>query len=158
MCADGSSSPRENWKPRRMSSAITIKTALANPAAKKAKLAFTILVAWLSRYQYDIDPDQPDSNRFHFVVVDEMFSKVDDNHAEYALKLFRQFGLQLLIVAPLDAKARVTEPYVGECYLHVVKDERSNHSEIFSMTARQFIDSTTATPTQNTGASSVALA
>jgi uncharacterized protein YPO0396 len=58
-----------------------------------------------------------------------MFSKVDDRHAEHALDLFRKFGLQLLIVAPLDAKALVTEPYVG-CYLHAVKDARTNCSEL----------------------------
>ena len=66
-----------------------------------------------------------------------MFSKVDDRHSEYALELFKKFGLQLLIVAPLDAKARVTEPYVG-CYLHVAKDPRTNHSEIARMTAQEF--------------------
>jgi uncharacterized protein YPO0396 len=103
---------------------------------EKAKLAFTILVAAIA-YQYDIDPHCPRSNRFHFVVVDEMFSKVDDQYAEFALELFQNFGLQLLIVAPLDAKARVTEPYVGS-YLHVVKDARTSESEVFSMTAREF--------------------
>lgn len=109
---------------------------------EKAKLAFTILVAAIA-YQYDIDPDRPVSERFHFVVVDEMFSKVDDQYAEYALELFRKFGLQLLIVAPLDAKARVTEPYVG-CYLHVVKDVLTSKSEVFSMTAREFEESISA--------------
>ena len=103
---------------------------------EKAKLAFTILVAAIA-YQYDIDPDAEHSDRFHFVVVDEMFSKVDDHYSEYALELFRKFGLQVLIVAPLDSKARVTEPYVG-CYLHVVKSERTNQSEIFAMTAKEF--------------------
>src|SRR5213078_2090541 len=81
------------------------------------------------------DPELPVSDRFHFVVVDEMFSKVDDQHAEYALDLFKQFGLQVLIVAPLDAKARVTQPYVG-CYLHAVK--KDNRSAIFEMTAQEF--------------------
>jgi uncharacterized protein YPO0396 len=104
---------------------------------EKAKLAFTILVAAIA-YQYDLDPEHPARDHFHFVVVDEMFSKVDDQHAEYALELFRQFGLQLLIVAPLDAKARVTQPYVG-CYLHVNK--RENRSEIFEMTAQEFEES-----------------
>jgi uncharacterized protein YPO0396 len=102
---------------------------------EKAKLAFTILVAAIA-YQYDIDPTRNTSDRFHFVIVDEMFSKVDDQYAEYALELFRKFGLQLLIVAPLDAKARVTEPYVG-CYLLVAKDNDSR-SEIHAMTAREF--------------------
>jgi uncharacterized protein YPO0396 len=101
---------------------------------EKAKLAFTILVAAIA-YQYDLDPEHPVSDQFHFVVVDEMFSKVDDQHAEYALDLFKQFGLQVLIVAPLDAKARVTQPYVG-CYLHAVK--KDNRSAIFEMTAQEF--------------------
>lgn len=103
---------------------------------EKAKLAFTILVAAIA-YQYDLDPAEHLPGRFAFVCVDEMFSKVDDRYAEYAMRLFEQFGLQLLIVAPLDAKARVTEPYV-DCYLHVVKDESSNRSQIFTMTAREY--------------------
>ena len=103
---------------------------------EKAKLAFTILVAAIA-YQFDIDPSDDDDDRFHFVVVDEMFSKVDDRYAEYALQLFEKFGLQLLIVAPLDAKARVTEPYVG-CYLHTVKNEKSRTSEVISMTATEY--------------------
>lgn len=104
---------------------------------EKAKLAFTILVAAIA-YQYDLEPDNPTSDRFHFVVVDEMFSKVDDQHALYAMELFQQFGLQLLIVAPLDAKAKVTQPYVG-CYLHVTKTE--NRSAIYEMTAKEFEES-----------------
>ncbi|MEM8671634.1 MAG: ATP-binding protein [Planctomycetota bacterium] len=100
---------------------------------EKAKLAFTILVAALA-YQFDVDPAP---GRFQFVVVDEMFSKVDDQNACYALQLFKQFGLQLLIVAPLDAKARVTEPFVNR-YLHVVKDAKSQRSQLFSMTAQEY--------------------
>lgn len=103
---------------------------------EKAKLAFTILVAAIA-YQYDIDPTGMTPGRFHFVVVDEMFSKIDDQNAEYALRLFEQFGLQLLIVAPLDAKARVTEPFVDN-YLQVVKDEATGRSKLFSMTAREY--------------------
>lgn len=103
---------------------------------EKAKLAFTILVAAIA-YQFDIDPSEDDDDRFHFVVVDEMFSKVDDRYAEYAMQLFEKFGLQLLIVAPLDAKARVTEPYVG-CYLHTVKNEKTRTSEVISMTAADY--------------------
>jgi len=103
---------------------------------EKAKLAFTILVAAIA-YQFDIDPAEPNDDRLHFVVVDEMFSKVDDRYAEYALQLFEKFGLQLLIVAPLDAKARVTEPYVG-CYLHTVKHDNQRTSEVFSLSAVEY--------------------
>ncbi len=116
---------------------------------EKAKLAFTILVAAIA-YQYDLVPGKSSSDRFHFVVVDEMFSKVGDQYAEYALELFRKFGLQLLIVSPLDAKARVTEPYVG-CYLHVVKDDKSSHSQILSMTAHEFQHIVEGTNGQRTG-------
>jgi len=103
---------------------------------EKQKLAFTILVAAIA-YQYDIDPTQAVSRRFHFVVVDEMLSKMDDQFAEYGLELFKKFGLQLLIVAPLDAKARVAEPYVG-CYSHAMKDDKTKQSEVLTMTAREF--------------------
>ena len=103
---------------------------------EKAKLAFTILVAAIS-YQFDIDPTGETPGRFQFVVVDEMFSKVDDQNATYALELFKQFGLQLLIVAPLDAKARITEPFVDR-FLHVVKDSTSHRSQLYSMTAREY--------------------
>jgi uncharacterized protein YPO0396 len=106
----------------------------------KAKLAFTILVAAIA-YQYDLQPGAAAGKaRFHFVAVDEMFSRIDDRNSKYALDLFAQFGLQLLIVAPLDAKARVTEPYV-KCYLHVIKDAESNKSEVFHMTAQAFNES-----------------
>jgi uncharacterized protein YPO0396 len=103
---------------------------------EKAKLAFTILVAALA-YQFDVDPEGHTPGRFHFVVVDEMFSKVDDQNARYALELFKQFGLQLLIVAPLDAKARVTEPFVDR-YLHAVKDSTTSRSQLYSMTAQEY--------------------
>ncbi|MEZ6135963.1 MAG: ATP-binding protein [Pirellulaceae bacterium] len=102
---------------------------------EKGKLAFLVLVAAIA-YQYDLDPDAKSSDRFHFVMVDEMFSRSDDQHAEYALDLFDRFGLQLLIVAPLDAKARVTEPYVGT-YIHVVKDKTTHCSELLSITAEE---------------------
>ncbi len=104
---------------------------------EKGKLAFLVLVAAIA-YQYDLEPDTDQSDRFHFVMVDEMFSRSDDQHAEYALELFERFRLQLLIVAPLDAKARVTEPYVGT-YLHVVKNKQTHRSELLSITPRNCI-------------------
>ena len=103
---------------------------------EKAKLAFTILVAALA-YQFDVDLTGDTPGRFQFVVVDEMFSKVDGPNARYALKLFKQFGLQLLIVSPLTANARITEPYVDR-YLHTVKNPETHHSQLYSMTAQEY--------------------
>ncbi len=107
---------------------------MGQSGGEKAKLAFTILVAAVV-YQFDIDPEAPESNKFHFVVVDEMFSKIDDRYAEYALRLFQKFGLQLLIVAPFDAKAKVTEPFV-DYYIHVVK--KNNRSRVLTMSSDEF--------------------
>ncbi|TWT81356.1 hypothetical protein CA13_28080 [Planctomycetes bacterium CA13] len=103
---------------------------------EKGKLAFLVLVAAIA-YQYDLRPDDPGADRFHFVMVDEMFSRSDDTRAKYALNLFAQFGLQLAIVAPLDAKARITESYVG-IYGHIVKDPETHRSELISLTAEQY--------------------
>ncbi len=100
---------------------------------EKGKLAFLVLAAAIA-YQYDIDPESCLSDRFAFVMVDEMFSRSDDQHAEYALDLFARFGLQLLIVAPLDSKIRVCEPYVGT-YLHVVKNNQTHKSELIAINA-----------------------
>ncbi|TWU06166.1 ATP-binding protein [Stieleria varia] len=105
---------------------------------EKGKLAFLVLVAAIA-YQYDLRPDDPSGDRFHFVMVDEMFSRSDDTRAKYALNLFARFGLQLAIVAPLDAKAKVTESYVG-MYGHIIKDPDTNRSELISLTAQQYRD------------------
>ncbi len=105
---------------------------------EKGKLAFLVLVAAIA-FQYDLDPDSDNDDRFHFVMVDEMFSRSDDHHAEYAMDLFEQFGLQLLIVAPLDAKVRVTEPYVGT-YIQVVKDRETQRSSLLTISAEQLRD------------------
>ncbi len=102
---------------------------------EKARLAFLVLVAAIV-YQYDIDPDDPRSDKFRFVMVDEMFSRTAAKYAKYAMELFKQFGLQLMIVAPLDAKARVCEPYVG-IHAHVVKDAETDRSEILSYTSQR---------------------
>jgi uncharacterized protein YPO0396 len=107
---------------------------MGQSGGEKAKLAFTILVAAVV-YQFDIDPEASISDRFHFVVVDEMFSKIDDRYAEYAMRLFQKFGLQLLIVAPFDAKAKVTEPFV-DYYMHVVK--KNNRSRALTMSSGEF--------------------
>lgn len=103
---------------------------------EKSKLAFTILVAAIA-YQYHIDPRDPVSERFHFVVVDEMFAKMADKFSLYALELFERLGLQLLIIAPLDAKARITDDYV-DYYALITKDEQTHHSDLVTLTAERF--------------------
>jgi uncharacterized protein YPO0396 len=83
---------------------------------QKAKLAFTILASAVA-YQYGIAKDRQNAQSFRFVVVDEMFSRSDETNSRYALQLFAQFHLQLLIVCPFDARARVVEPFVSSYHL-----------------------------------------
>ena len=83
---------------------------------QKAKLAFTILASAVA-YQYGIAKDRENPESFRFVVVDEMFSRSDETNSRYALHLFAQFHLQLLIVCPFDARARVVEPFVSSYHL-----------------------------------------
>ncbi|HWE94075.1 MAG TPA: SbcC/MukB-like Walker B domain-containing protein [Tepidisphaeraceae bacterium] len=83
---------------------------------QKAKLAFTILASAVA-YQYGIAKDRDNPESFRFVVVDEMFSRSDETNSRYALQLFAQFHLQLLIVCPFDARARVVEPFVSSYHL-----------------------------------------
>lgn len=106
---------------------------------EKAKLAFTILVAALV-YQYNIDPRSNHSNRFRLAVVDEAFAKVDDRYATYALNLFQKFGLQLIVIAPFDPKARVVEPF-ADYYVMTAKrteEDGKDRSQIFSLTKEEF--------------------
>jgi uncharacterized protein YPO0396 len=83
---------------------------------QKAKLAFTILASAIA-YQYGIAKDSANPNSFRFVVVDEMFARSDEANSKYALQLFAKFQLQLLIVCPFDARARVVEPFVSSYHL-----------------------------------------
>jgi uncharacterized protein YPO0396 len=102
---------------------------------QKAKLAFTILASAIA-YQFGLRPGETRSRSFRFVAVDEMFSKSDDDNSRYALDLFRQLDLQLLIICPFDAKALVVEPYT-ERY-HFAANPTETASEVFNLTVRQW--------------------
>ena len=101
---------------------------------QKAKLAFTILASAIA-YQYRIAGDTNNVNSFRFVVVDEMFARTDEENSRYALDLFSTFQLQLLIVSPFDARARVVEPHVSSYHLTVNPTTQS--SAIRSITAQE---------------------
>lgn len=82
---------------------------------QKAKLAFTILASALA-YQYGLNSETVLEKSFRFVVIDEAFSKSDDSNSQYALELFKQLGLQLLVVTPLD-KLNIIKPYVHRIFV-----------------------------------------
>jgi uncharacterized protein YPO0396 len=78
---------------------------------QKEKLAYTVLAASLT-YQFGLEWGAVRSRSFRFVVIDEAFGRGSDESAQYALQLFAQLNLQLLIVTPLQ-KIHIIEPFVA---------------------------------------------
>jgi uncharacterized protein YPO0396 len=101
---------------------------------QKAKLAYTILASAIA-YQYRLDDEDERDKTFRFVVVDEVFSKSDEQNSRFAMELFRQLDLQVLVVTPAD-KVRVVEPYIGSCH-YVNNNEEGNHSQVRSLTIQE---------------------
>lgn len=104
---------------------------------QKAKLAYTILASAIA-YQYGLDQETQRARTFRFVVVDEAFSKSDENNARYAMNLFKQLNLQLLVVTPLD-KTHVVEPYIEACHF-VSNTLEENDSRVSNLTIRQYYE------------------
>lgn len=85
---------------------------------QKVKLAYTILASAIA-YQFGLNSDDGRTRSFRFVVIDEAFSKSDDSNACYAMELFKNLNLQLLVITPKD-KINVIEPYIAS--LHFVSN------------------------------------
>ncbi|TVR24200.1 MAG: hypothetical protein EA396_02005 [Anaerolineaceae bacterium] len=102
---------------------------------QKAKLAYTILASAIA-HQYGLQ-DAPKTERsFRFVVIDEAFSKLDDDNARYAMQLFGQLGLQLLVVTPMQ-QLHVIENYV-RAYHVVVNNDAGSCSRLFNLTQSEY--------------------
>jgi uncharacterized protein YPO0396 len=125
---------RENWR-RDHSQKQFFDSSSGRSGGQKAKLAFTILASALA-YQFGLRPGETRSRSFRFVVVDEMLSKSDPENSRYALELFRQLDLQLLIVCPFDAKALEVEPFVQRYHFSANPDEMA--SEVFNLSVTQW--------------------
>ncbi|MFA5265566.1 MAG: SbcC/MukB-like Walker B domain-containing protein [Opitutaceae bacterium] len=94
---------------------------------QKARLAFSILAsAILSQYGLAASGSSL-GNTFRLVVIDEVFSRTDEENSRRALDLFQKLGLQLIVVSPFDAKARIVEDYVDSYHL-ALNPERNNSS------------------------------
>lgn len=79
---------------------------------EKAKLTYTILASAIA-YQFGIN--ESSSRSLRFVIVDEVFSKSDSINAQYAMQLFKQLDLQVMIVTPLD-KLNIAEEYISSVH------------------------------------------
>lgn len=103
---------------------------------EKTKLAYTILASALA-FQFNIKLSETRQKSFRFVVIDEAFGKIDPTNADYAMKLFEQLKLQVMIVTPLD-KINIVENYVNH-YAYVEKKE-NNKSRVFNIDKQAYID------------------
>jgi uncharacterized protein YPO0396 len=85
---------------------------------QKVKLAYTILASAIA-YQFGLNQENKKQKSFRFVVIDEAFSRSDDSNSRYAMELFKNLNLQLLVITPKD-KINVLEPYIAS--LHFVSN------------------------------------
>ena len=102
---------------------------------QKVKLAYTILASAIA-YQFGLNQSTGKSKSFRFVVIDEAFSKSDDSSARYAMQLFKNLDLQLLVVTPKD-KINVIESYISTIHFVDNKSE-GNYSRILPITIEEY--------------------
>ena len=102
---------------------------------QKAKLAYTILASAIA-YQYGLQDITAGERSFRLVVIDEAFSKLDDDNARFAMKLFKQLGLQLLVVTPMQ-QLHIIEDFV-KAYHVVVNNDEGSYSRLFNLTQAEY--------------------
>ncbi len=101
---------------------------------QKAKLAYTILASAIA-YQYRLTDHSAGDDTFRFIVIDEVFSKSDEVNSRFAMDLFMQLGLQVLVVTPAD-KMQIVEPYINSCHL-VLNNDQGTASKVRTLTVEQ---------------------
>lgn len=67
-----------------------------------AQLVYTVLGAAIA-HQFGINREAGGHRSFRFIVIDEAFSKLDEDKSAYLLKLCASLGLQLMVVTPLTS-------------------------------------------------------
>ena len=101
---------------------------------EKAKLTYTILASSIA-YQFGIQKENSSTSSFRFVLIDEAFSKSDSFNSEYAMKLFDQLDLQLMVITPLD-KINIVEKYIST--VHITESTKENSSIILHMSIEDY--------------------
>lgn len=114
----------------------TYSDTAALSGGEKAKLTYTILASALC-YQYNLDnEDEKRKGPFRFVILDEAFSKSDANNSIYALELFKELDLQLMVVTPRNG-INLVEGYINSLHL-IEKKGSDNTSSVSSMTIEEY--------------------
>lgn len=92
----------------------TYRNTGANSGGEQEKLVAFCLAAALS---YNLADKASDGRpRFAVLMLDEAFSKSDENYAAQALAAFDEFGFQLIMAAPIRMSG-IIEPFIGEAIL-----------------------------------------
>lgn len=110
----------------------TYYDSLGRSPGQKAKLAYTLLVAGLV-LQYGLSRSKPDSKTFRFVMVDEIFKGVDKDNSLHAMRLFAEFGLQLVLVNPWNDEIKMIERENFVASYHLVTNRDQSDSRLFSI-------------------------
>jgi uncharacterized protein YPO0396 len=101
---------------------------------QKEKLAYTILAASLT-YQFGLERGTGRARSFRFVMLDEAFARGSELSAHYALKLFSELNLQLLVATPLQ-KIHVIEPFVRN--VGFVQNEDGRSSKLRNLSIEEY--------------------
>jgi uncharacterized protein YPO0396 len=101
---------------------------------QKEKLAYTILAASLT-YQFGLERGTSRTRSFRFVMLDEAFARGSELSAQYALSLFSELQLQLLVATPLQ-KIHVIEPFVRS--VGFVQNEDGRSSKLRNLSIEEY--------------------
>jgi uncharacterized protein YPO0396 len=103
---------------------------------EKAKLTYTILASAIA-YQFGITSDKEGASSFRFVIIDEAFSKSDSFNSDYAMNLFKQLELQLMVITPFD-KINIVENYISS--VHITENCGNHDSRLLHMTIEEYTE------------------
>jgi uncharacterized protein YPO0396 len=100
---------------------------------QKARCAYAIMAAALA-YKAGFDYESVNSSKsFRFVVIDEVFSKIDTESPALIMQLFKDLNLQLLVVIPDRDRLNYIHDYIKKVH-YVANNERRNHSTVNDIT------------------------
>lgn len=105
---------------------------------QKAKLAYTLLVAGLV-LQFGLSRGKPESKTFRFVMVDEIFKGVDKDNSLHAMRLFKEFGLQLILVNPWNDEIKLIERENFVASYHLVTNRDQRDSRLYSISREDLL-------------------
>ncbi|MGP1594365.1 MAG: ATP-binding protein [Treponema sp.] len=99
---------------------------------EKAKLTYTILASAIA-FQFGITDGS--SRSLRLVIIDEVFSRIDTDNSAYALQLFKEIGVQLILVTPMD-KINIVEDYIAS--MHITEKMNDNTSRLLELSMERY--------------------